>query len=88
MEPRLLLLDEPLAGMNVEEKEDMVRFILDVHELKRISVILVEHDMGVVMDIVGRAVVLDFGRKIAEGSPETIKNNPNVIKAYLGSASS
>jgi branched-chain amino acid transport system ATP-binding protein len=86
MEPDLLLLDEPLAGMNVEEKEDMVRFILDVHELKGISVILVEHDMGVVMDIVGRAVVLDFGRKIAEGPPDAIKNDPGVIRAYLGAA--
>lgn len=85
MEPDLLLLDEPLAGMNVEEKEDMVRFIMDVFELKRISIILVEHDMGVVMDVVGRLVVLDFGCKIAEGAPEDIKNNESVIKAYLGS---
>jgi branched-chain amino acid transport system ATP-binding protein len=79
-----MLLDEPMAGMNLEEKEDMVRFILDIHELKGISMILVEHDMGVVMDIVDRLVVLDFGIKIAEGTPEEIKKNPDVIKAYLG----
>jgi len=86
MEPELLLLDEPLAGMNVEEKEDMVRFIMDIFELKKISVILVEHDMGVVMDIVNRLVVLDFGCKIAEGEPPEIKNNEKVIRAYLGSS--
>jgi branched-chain amino acid transport system ATP-binding protein len=84
LEPKLMLLDEPMAGMNLEEKEDMVRYILDIHELKDISIILVEHDMGVVMDIVDRLVVLDFGRKIAEGTPLEIKGNPNVIKAYLG----
>jgi len=84
LEPKLMLLDEPMAGMNLEEKEDMVRYILDIHELKDISIILVEHDMGVVMDIVDRLVVLDFGRKIAEGTPMEIKGNPNVIKAYLG----
>ena len=86
MEPELLLLDEPLAGMNLEEKEDMVRFIMDVFELKKTSIILVEHDMGVVMDIVDRLVVLDFGRKIAEGPPVEIKANPTVIQAYLGSS--
>ena len=84
LEPKLLLLDEPMAGMNLEEKEDMVRFILDIYELKSLSIILVEHDMGVVMDIVDRLVVLDFGRKIAEGTPPEIKENPDVIKAYLG----
>jgi len=84
MEPKLLLLDEPMAGMNVEEKEDMARFILDIAELRRIPIILVEHDMGVVMDITDRVVVLDFGMKIAEGTPEEIKANDAVIKAYLG----
>jgi branched-chain amino acid transport system ATP-binding protein len=86
MEPKLLLLDEPLAGMNVEEKEDMVRFVMDVHELKKTSIILVEHDMGVVMDLVHRLVVLDFGVKIADGPPERIKQDEGVIKAYLGSS--
>jgi len=84
MEPRLLLLDEPMAGMNVEEKEDMARFILDIWELKGTTIVLIEHDMGVVMDIADRIAVLDFGRKIAEGSPDEIKKNPEVIKAYLG----
>ncbi len=83
-EPRLLLLDEPMAGMNVEEKEDMARFILDVQEEKGITIVLIEHDMGVVMDITDQIVVLDFGRKIAEGPPDVIKKNPAVIKAYLG----
>lgn len=84
MEPELLLLDEPMAGMNLEEKEDMARFILDVHEERGISIILVEHDMGVVMDIAQRVVVLDFGRKIAEGTPKEVSKNPDVIAAYLG----
>jgi branched-chain amino acid transport system ATP-binding protein len=84
LEPRLLLLDEPMAGMNVEEKEDMARFIIDISELKRIPIVLVEHDMGVVMDIAQRMVVLDFGQKIAEGEPSAIKSDPQVIKAYLG----
>jgi len=84
MEPEVLLMDEPMAGMNVEEKEDMARFILDIHELKGTTIILVEHDMGVVMDIVQRGIVLDFGVKIGEGTPEEIKKNPNVIRAYLG----
>jgi branched-chain amino acid transport system ATP-binding protein len=97
LEPRVLLLDEPMAGMNLEEKEDIARFIIDVYEgqgetypdtpvLKNgiKNIILIEHDMGVVMDIADRIVVLDFGHKIAEGTPAEIKANPQVIKAYLG----
>jgi branched-chain amino acid transport system ATP-binding protein len=97
LEPKVLLLDEPMAGMNLEEKEDIARFIIDVYEgqgetypgntvlrdgVK--SIVLVEHDMGVVMGIADRVVVLDFGKKIAEGTPSEIKGNPDVIKAYLG----
>jgi branched-chain amino acid transport system ATP-binding protein len=84
LEPKLLLLDEPMAGMNVEEKEDMARFIIDIFELRKIPIVLIEHDMGVVMDIADRIVVLDFGTKIAEGTPNEIKAHARVIKAYLG----
>jgi branched-chain amino acid transport system ATP-binding protein len=83
-EPKLLLLDEPMTGMNVEEKEDMARFVLDIAELKKIPIVLIEHDMEVVMDISDRTVVLDFGLKIAEGLPAEIISHPQVIKAYMG----
>jgi len=84
LEPTLLLLDEPMAGMNVEEKEDMARFILDIHERQGMTIVLIEHDMGLVMDISHRVVALDFGKKIAEGTPDQIKHDERVIKAYLG----
>jgi branched-chain amino acid transport system ATP-binding protein len=84
MRPKVLLLDEPMAGMNLEETEDMARFILNVNSVWGVSIILVEHDMGVVMDISDRVCVLEFGRKIAEGSPQEIQENSQVIKAYLG----
>ena len=84
MGPKVLLLDEPMAGMNLEETEDMARFILDVNDEWGVTVVLIEHDMGVVMDISDRVVVLDFGTKIAEGSPQEVSKNPHVIKAYLG----
>ncbi|MBT6498317.1 MAG: ABC transporter ATP-binding protein, partial [Deltaproteobacteria bacterium] len=82
--PKFLLLDEPMAGMNSEEKEDMARFILDIKELWKTTMVIIEHDMGVVMDISDRIAVLDFGLMIAEGVPEVIKDDPNVIRAYLG----
>jgi branched-chain amino acid transport system ATP-binding protein len=97
LEPKVLLLDEPMAGMNLEEKEDIARFIIDIFEGQGAtypdtpvlrdginSIILVEHDMGVVMDIADRVIVLNFGKKIAEGTPAEIRTNPEVISAYLG----
>jgi branched-chain amino acid transport system ATP-binding protein len=84
LDPKVLLLDEPMGGMNQEEKEDMARFILDVNEEWGTTIILIEHDMGVVMDISDRVAVLDMGHKIAEGTPDEVRNNPAVIKAYLG----
>jgi branched-chain amino acid transport system ATP-binding protein len=84
LEPSLLLLDEPMAGMNIEEKEDMARFILDIHELRGTTIVLIEHDMGLVMDIADRVVVLDFGLKIGDGLPDEMKEDERVIHAYLG----
>ena len=84
MEPSLLLLDEPMAGMNLEEKEDMSRFILDVNRQRGTTIALIEHDMGVVMDLSDRVVVLDYGKKIADGVPDEVKSNQAVIDAYLG----
>ncbi len=84
LRPSILLLDEPMAGMNTEEKEDIARFILDINEEHGVTLVLIEHDMGVVMDISDRVAVLNFGQKIAEGSPDEIRSNPDVIDAYLG----
>jgi branched-chain amino acid transport system ATP-binding protein len=84
MEPKVLLLDEPMAGMNVEEKQDMCRFILDVNDEFGTTIVLIEHDMGVVMDISDRVVVLDYGKKIGDGTPDEVRNNQDVIRAYLG----
>jgi branched-chain amino acid transport system ATP-binding protein len=82
--PRLLLLDEPMAGMNIEEKEDMVRFIMDIQKERNITVVLVEHDLGVVMDISDRVDVLDYGELIGSGTPETVGRDPKVVEAYIG----
>jgi branched-chain amino acid transport system ATP-binding protein len=84
LRPDLILLDEPMAGMNLEEKEDMARFIIDLNEEWGMTVVMIEHDMGVVMDISNRVMVLDFGRKIAEGLPDEVMANAHVKKAYLG----
>ncbi|MBW8828056.1 MAG: ABC transporter ATP-binding protein [Burkholderiales bacterium] len=86
MEPKVLLLDEPMAGMNLEEKQDMCRFILDVNDEFGTTIVLIEHDMGVVMDISDRVVVLDYGKKIGDGTPDKVRSNPEVIKAYLGTS--
>jgi branched-chain amino acid transport system ATP-binding protein len=83
-EPSILLLDEPMAGMNVEEKQDMCRFILDVNQQYGVTIVLIEHDMGVVMDISDRVVVLDYGKKIGDGLPQDLMKDPDVIRAYLG----
>jgi branched-chain amino acid transport system ATP-binding protein len=84
MRPAILLLDEPMAGMNSEEKEDMARFVLDINEEHGVTIVLIEHDMGVVMDISDSISVLNFGQKIADGTPEEVRNNPHVVQAYLG----
>ena len=86
MEPQVLLLDEPMAGMNVEEKQDMSRFILDVNDEFGTTIVLIEHDMGVVMDISDRVVVLDYGKKIGDGTPDEVRGNEDVIRAYLGTS--
>ena len=85
-QPQVLLLDEPMAGMNVEEKQDMCRFVLDINDEFGTTIVLIEHDMGVVMDISDRVVVLDYGKKIGDGTPDEVRANPDVISAYLGAS--
>lgn len=84
LEPKLILLDEPMAGMNSSEKADMARYIIDMHEIKGMTVVLIEHDMGVIMNLSDNIAVLDFGKLIGFGTPEEVQNNPEVIRAYLG----
>jgi branched-chain amino acid transport system ATP-binding protein len=86
MQPQMLLLDEPMAGMNVEEKQDMCRFVLEVNDEFGTTIVLIEHDMGVVMDISDRVVVLDYGKKIGDGTPDEVRADPEVISAYLGTS--
>ena len=85
-QPEVLLLDEPMAGMNMEEKQDMCRFMFDVNDEFGTTIVLIEHDMGVVMDISDRVVVLDYGRKIGDGTPDLVRANEDVIRAYLGAS--
>jgi branched-chain amino acid transport system ATP-binding protein len=84
MRPRVLLMDEPVAGMNAEETEDMARFILDIKEERGVTIVLIEHDMNVIMDISDRVMVMNFGQKLAEGAPQEVQSHPEVVKAYLG----
>jgi len=86
MDPQVLILDEPMAGMSADEKADMARYILELKDVRSLPMILIEHDMGIVMDLCDRLIVMDYGKKIAEGSPEAIQRHPEVIRAYIGEA--
>src|SRR5256885_1039893 len=86
MDPQVLILDEPMAGMSADEKADMARYILELKDVRSLPMILIEHDMGVVMDLCDRLIVMEYGKKIAEGSPDQIQRNPDVIRAYIGHA--